>query len=92
MAKSHVATPFRRMVLEGSLLADGRFSFCFVCRISPVWKRFRVLSLIYVTRKRGTVVRKPVPWGAKHMARARGVLGKKSQGYWNEQQNEHTNG
>lgn len=28
MAKSHVATPFRRMVLEVSLLADGRFSFC----------------------------------------------------------------
>lgn len=29
MAKSHVATPFRRMVLEVSLLADGRFSFLF---------------------------------------------------------------
>lgn len=29
MAKSHVATPFRRMVLEGSLLADRTFFFLF---------------------------------------------------------------
>lgn len=30
MAKSHVATPFRRMVLEVSLLADRTFIFLFV--------------------------------------------------------------
>lgn len=37
MAKSHVATPFRRMVLEGSLLADRTFFFLFV--VFLLWKR-----------------------------------------------------
>lgn len=56
------------------------FLFVLFCRISPVEEISCFVSDLCDAEKRGTVVRKPVLWRAKHMARARGVLGKKSQG------------
>lgn len=92
MAKSHVATPFRRMVLEVSLLADGRFSFCFVCRISRVEEISCFVSDLCDAEKEGLWLGSRC-CGEQNTWRGREEFWeKRAKDDWNEQQNEHTNG